>query len=300
MKMEKKRDFSVKELLSWGAVHSGYLSKVEKKSSFATTKKPVQRFCVIFNGELFIFAEKTSSIPLCNFILSNYCVELFAEPGRAQTLTQSYYINLQCENNTTQHQFVCPTYWEAEKWLNIIKNEMASYYPNGEKINGESYDYAQTKPTDISFSNPEKYDEKITNELFTGTSNTFDDHGILPDSNKSFRGPTCRLTPAVFRPSSPKLSKSPERSTPLSTFPIIESDHYKSPTVKEACACPIPPPRPEHTKKQMHSLAPHNEAEQSKKQTHSQGRRYEVSEIDAEAVGSPSRLPNGIKGPPTL
>ena len=146
---------------------------------------------------------------------------------------------------------------------------MASYYPNGEKINGESYDYAQSKPTDISFSNPEKYDEKITNELFTGSTNTFDEDGISSESSQNFTGPTCRLTPAVFMPSSPRLSKSPERSTAFSTSPTIADDHYKSPPTKDVSACPLPPPRPEHTKKQTRCLGP----------------RYEVSEIDAGAVG---------------
>ena len=77
--------------------------------------------------------------------------------------------------------------------MEFINDEISAYYPNGEKIhNDEFYDYAQVKPTDVSFSNPEQFEMKENN-----TESNLDES---KDKIEKFRGPICRL------PKSPDLS----------------------------------------------------------------------------------------------
>ena len=94
--------------------------------------------------------------------------------------------------------------------MNFVNDETAAYYPNGEKIQNDDYDYAQLKPTDVSFSNPEQFDtHENESEKISISSNA---------EVEGFRGPIC------------KLPKSPD---------IVKSDQNQ----------PTPPPRPEKTTK---------------------------------------------------
>ena len=87
-----------------------------------------------------------------------------------------------------------------QRWLEFVNEEISAYYPNGEKIhNDDCYDYAQVKPTDVSFSNPEQFEAQKTN-----TKNNLNE-----SKTEGFRGPICRL------PKSPDLSeRDPNQPTP--------------------------------------------------------------------------------------
>ena len=87
------------------------------------------------------------------------------------------------------------------------------YYPNGEKIESEEYDYAQAKATDVSFSNPEMFDAQITQDPEL-------DCNCIDVKSRSFHGPICNL------PKSPDIIKRDQQPTPPPR-PEITLKHLK-------------------------------------------------------------------------
>lgn len=106
--------------------------------------------------------------------------------------------------------------------MEFINDEISAYYPNGEKINNDDcYDYAQVKPIDISFSDPEQFETKQNNT----------ENNLSESKPEKFRGPICRLhqTSELLKtdPNQPIPPPRPEKAKKLDTCNKSNSSSYE-------------------------------------------------------------------------